>query len=137
MSDLTDYTEQVFRDWMSQGTSAPTPPDPLYIALHTADPGETPDGTTEVSASNYSRESLGSSNWGTLTQNNAHAFQNATDVTYQVASSNWGTISHVSLWDGSSDTDNSLASFALNNSKTIESDDQVKFPSGNLTFEIA
>lgn len=141
MSDLTDYAEQQMRDWMSQGTAPATPPDPLYISLHTSDPGETPDGSTEVTATNYARESLGSGNWNTLApadfgSGNGHGFENAVDVQWDVAQETWGTISHVAIWDGSTDTDNALASFAIDNSKTIDTDDQVKFAAGNLSFQI-
>jgi hypothetical protein len=141
MTDLTDYTEQQFRDWMSQGTSTATAPDPLYISLHTSDPGESPDGSTEVSATNYSRQSVGSSGWNTqapadFTNSDGYGFENASDVAFSTAGSSWGTISHVALWDGSSDTDNALASFALDSSRSVSDGDQVQFAATNLRFVI-
>lgn len=140
MSDLTDYSEQQFRDWMSQGSSTATPPDPLYVSLHTSDPGETPDGSTEVSATQYSRQSVGSSNWNTLApgdvSSNGHGFENAADITFSTANSNWGTITHVALWDGSTDSDNALASYALDTSRSVTDGDQAQFSSTNLSFVI-
>jgi len=140
MSDLTDYAEQQMRDWMSQGTAPATPPDPLYISLHTSDPGETPDGSTEVSATNYARQSVGSAGWNTLApadvSSNGHGFENANDIQFDPANSDWGTITHVALWDGSADTDNALASYAVDTSRAITSGDQAQFLAGALTFVI-
>lgn len=140
MSDLTDYAETVFRDWLSQGTSAPTPPDPLYISLHTADPGESPDGSTEVTATQYSRQSVGSAGWNTLAPadvtSNGHGFENANNVQFNTANSSWGTITHVALWNGTADTDNVYAAFALDSSRSISSGDQAQFAAGNLSFVI-
>lgn len=140
MSDLTDYAETVFRDWLSQGTSAPTPPDPLYVSLHTADPGESPDGSTEVSATNYSRQSVGSSGWNKLAPAdlgiNGHGFENANSVQFDTANSDWGTITHVALWDGTADTDNVYAAFALASSRSINAGDQAQFAAGNLAFAL-
>lgn len=124
---------------MSQGVTTDTPPDPLYISLHTADPGESPDGTTEVSATNYDRQSLGSGNWSKLApadvSSNGHGFENAVDVQFDVASSSWGTITHVALWD-SLTGGNALASYAVSNSKSIDAEEQVRFAIGELEFVI-
>jgi hypothetical protein len=140
MSDLTDYAETVFRDWLSQGTSAPTPPDPLYVSLHTADPGESPDGSTEVSATQYSRQDVVSADWNTLApgdvSSNGHGFENAINIQFNVANSDWGTVTHVALWNGTQNTDNAYASFALDSSRTINSGDQAQFAAGNLSFVI-
>jgi len=139
MTDLTSYSQQEFRDWMSQGTATDTPPDPLYVSLHTSDPGETPDGSTEVSATNYSRQSVSSSGWNTLapadfTNADAHGFENANSIQFDPANSSWGTVSHVALWDGSSASDNALASFALDSSRSVADGDQVQFAATNLSF---
>jgi len=133
MSDLTDYTETQFRDWMSQGTDPDTAPSSLYVGLHTSDPGDSPDGSTEVSATDYSRVQVtAGSGWGTP-QNNT--FENANEVSFGTATSSWGTVTHVSLWDGSSGG-NCLAAFALNSQKSINTDDEATFPAGNLSFAL-
>jgi hypothetical protein len=134
MSDLTNYTEGQFRDWMSQGTSVAAAPDPIYVALHTSDPGESPDGSTEVSATDYDRySSSAGTDWDTPNEND---FQNSNEFSFGVATNNWGTISHVSLWDGTSGTDNCLAAYGLNTSKEIDVDDEAKFQSGDLSFSL-
>lgn len=134
MTDLTNYSETTVRDWMSQGTNA-TAPANLYVALHTSDPGETPDGSTEVSAGDYSRVSTTTgTDWDTPTND---VFENNGEITFGVATSDWGTVSHVSLWDGSGTGDNCLAAFALDTSKSINTDDEARFADGDLSFTIA
>lgn len=134
MSDLTNYTEGVIRDWMSQGTDAPTAPGNLYVGLHTSDPGESPDGSTEVGAGDYARVSTtAGGDWNTPNEND---FENASEVTFGETTNNWGDISHVSLWDGSSTSDNCLASYPLNSTKTVSSGDEPKFDAGDLSFSL-
>lgn len=131
MSDFTDYLEQAIRDWMSQGTAFPAAPDPLTVELHTADPGESPDGTTEVSAGDYSAQTVAASTgWDSTT--NPTGFDNTNEINFGQATSNWGTISHVAITDGT----NYLASFALDSSVTINTDDTFVFNAGDLSFEI-
>lgn len=133
MTDLTNFGESTVRDWMSQGTS-PTAIGTVYVALHTSDPGETPDGSTEVGAADYSRVGVSAgSGWDTPS---AGQFDNANDINFGVATNNWGTITHVSLWD-SSTGGNAMAAFAVNTQKTIDVDDEARFLAGDLTFTIA
>lgn len=134
MSDLSNYAEGVFRDWMSQGTSAPTPPDPIYVGLHTSAPGE--DGANgEVSASDYDRVSVtAGSGWDTPNEND---FQNSGEVTFGEATNDWGTVTAVSLWDDTSaNSGNCLAAFSLDSDKTISTGDEAKFNAGNLSFSL-
>lgn len=137
MSDFTDYLETTIRDWMSQGTAFPSAPGTLYIGLHTSDPGESPDGSTEVSAADYSRADV-TTGAGFNTTLNPTAFENANEVSFGVASNDWGTISHVSLHTstvgGGGDF---LATYALSSNKTINTDDEAVFRAGDLSFEIA
>jgi len=136
MSDLTNYTEGEFRDWMSQGVAPDTAPDPIYVGLHTADPGETPDGSTEVGSGDYARVSVtAGSGWDTPNPND---FQNASEISFGEATNNWGTISHVSLWDDTKGAagENCLANYALNTSKAIDSGDEAVFRTGDLSFSL-
>lgn len=90
MSDFTDYTEGVIRDWMSQGVDAPTAPGTVYVALHTSDPGETPDGSTEVGTGGYSRVGVtAGSGWSTSTSGDASRFSNASTVSFPQATVDW------------------------------------------------
>lgn len=132
MSDFTDYTENNVRDWMSQGSSMPSAPGTVYVALHTSDPGETPDGSTEVSGGSYAREGVSAgSGWST----SQGSFSNASTISFTQATGDWGTISHVSLWDASTNG-NCLAAFDLDSNVTINTNDTLEFNSGQLSFSI-
>jgi hypothetical protein len=134
MSDLTDYLETEIRDWMSQGTAFDSAPSTVYVHLHTSDPGESPDGSTEVSASDYSPQSVSAgSGWNTPTTD---SFENANEINFGQATNDWGTISHVSLSTTSDFTGNVLASYALNSTVTINTNDTFKFNAGDLSFSL-
>lgn len=136
MSDFTDYTEQAIRDWLSQGTAMPSAPGTLYVALHTSDPGESPDGTTEVSASDYDRTGAATgSGWNTITSGDGTGFENASEIDFGTTSNNWGTLTHVSLWDSQTDG-NCLAAYALDSGGDAPSGIDVTFPAGDLSFII-
>lgn len=135
MSDATDYLETAIRDWFSQGTAMPSAPGTLYIALHTSDPGESPDGSTEVSAGDYSRVGV-TTGTGFSTSLNPTEFSNANEVSFGTATNDWGTVSHVSLWDASTGG-NCLAAYGLSTSKAINTNDEATFPAGDLTVTIS
>lgn len=136
VSDFTDYMETAIRDWMSQGTAMDSAPGTVYVALHTSDPGESPDGSTEVSASDYGRVDVTTGS-GFSTSLNPTQFSNANELAFGEATNDWGTISHVSLWTSNDTTGDCLASFALSSTKTINSGDEAIFNAGDLSFEIA
>lgn len=134
MTDATDTLEGFIRDWLSQGTDMPTAPTDLYVALHTSDPGDTLDGSTEVGASDYDRvQTAAGTDWDTPNEND---FTNANEISFGEATNDWGDISHFSLWDGADDTTNPLVATALTQTKTINSGDQVVFNAGELTVSI-
>lgn len=133
MSDLTDYAETEIRDWLSQGVDPDTAPTTVYVGLHTSDPGDAPDGTTEVGAADYDRVGVSAgTGWNTP---NTNDFENANEISFGTATNDWGTITHVSLWD-SATTGNAFAAFALSSSKAIAVDDEATFPAGNLSFAL-
>lgn len=63
MSDLTNYAENKVTDALMRGQALGTPAT-WYVALFTADPGET-GGGTDVSGGSYARASFAASlaNW--------------------------------------------------------------------------
>jgi len=133
MSDFTDYLETAIRDWMSQNTSMPATPTDLYVGLHTSDPTDSPGGTTEVSAADYSRVGVPCpGGWATPTTN---SFENANVVNFGTTTNSWGSVSHVALYDASTGG-NALATFALNSTNSISSGEDVTFPAGQLSFNI-
>lgn len=135
MSDFTDTIETDIRDYVFSGTQLPTPPSTLYVSLHTSDPGETPDGSTEVSAADYSRYEIPLADWTDITSGGGTGAENTNEEVIGPAQNNWGTISHVGIWD-SQTGGTPIASFAANSSTTIESGDEFKIAAGDLSFTI-
>jgi len=135
MSDFTDYTETQIVNWLVGGTDMPAAHGSVYVALHTSDPGETPDGSTEVDASTYTYSRVQTSANGDWTRN-GDSFENAVEIEFPEANGSWGTISHFSLWDGSADADNALAKSALDTSRSIQDGDAPVFRVGNLSGEV-
>jgi len=132
MSDFTDYLEAEIIEWSFDGTSFAAAPDPVYVGLHTSDPGDSPDGSTEVGTGSYSRVSVSASDWTTTTS----TADNDKDVTFPEATANWGTVTHFTIWDGSSSSDNALYVSALDNSRDIQAGDVARFQAGELNFEV-
>lgn len=146
MSDLTDYPEQQFRDWISQGVdtdASPTGSGSLWVSLHNTDPGEPAPGSAlggevDSGTTSYARQGVDSAGWGTTAPGTAEGFQNSNDVVFPEATESWGTISYVGLstTDSGDTAEEAVASFALDSAKSIESGDQAKFNAGDLNFEI-
>lgn len=138
MSDFTQYVENQIADWMTQGTAPDTAPDPIYVGLHTADPGNNPDGSTEVSAADYTRESTTAGTDWTVSGNAPRSFENANVIEFSTATNNWGTISHVVLWDDTvgASGESAISVHAVSNPKEIATDDRAEFPAGDLSFDI-
>lgn len=135
MSDFTNYTETQIVDWLVGGTDMPAAHGSVYVALHTADPGESPDGSTEVDSNTYTYsrfQTSAGSDWIL----DGDSFENDTEIEFPEADEDWGTVSHFSLWDGSEDSDNPLAKSSLDNSRTVEAGDAPVFRVGNLSGEV-
>ncbi len=64
----------------------------LYLALSTADPGETGSGIAEPSTGGYVRQPVGS-----VTVSGSMILNNAS-IAFPIATSAWGTITHVALF---------------------------------------
>ena len=89
-----DLENEVLTYFLVPGAAAPTRPSALYLALFTADPGETEVVTSEVAtASGYTRQavSFGSS---AITTGSA---ANTGVVSFGPASADWGSITHVGI----------------------------------------
>ena len=105
-----------------------------YLALHTSDPGNTPDGSTEVSDANYSRINISESNW-TESGNDPTSLTNDNEYTFNAFDSDVGDVTHGSITSGSGGTDFRVAG-ALTPIKTFDGGDAVKYEAGEITFEI-
>ena len=141
MTDLVNNVETEFIEWVVGGVDVRVAHADVYVALHTADPGESPDGSTEVDSgtTNYTRQQTAAGTAWNITGNEG---SNANEISFPTATESWGTISHFSIWDGAATTDNPLATDVIRDSngnattKTVDMDDTISFSAGTLTVTI-
>jgi len=72
----------------------------VYLALHTSDPGNSPDGSTEVTDTNYSRQNVSESDF-TETGDGPTTLTNDVQIQFDPFDGDVGDITHGSLCDGS------------------------------------
>jgi len=108
-------------------TGSATRPTEWHIALYTAAPDDT-GGGTEVSGGGYGRKVVTFTVSGNTASNNAA-------IEWDVASSSYGTVTHVGVFDASTGG-NLIAYAALTTSKTIDTGDVFRLPSGDLDITL-
>ena len=123
---FTNFLETEILDHVFAG-SAYTAPTTLYVALYTAAPGET-GGGTEVSGGAYTRKTMAFSTSGDTTSNSAA-------VDFPTATASWGTVTHVGVFDALT-SGNLMVYATLTASKSIESGDVFRIPSGDLDITL-
>lgn len=119
-----NYAETAVVDWLLGGAT-PTRPSARYLALHTADPGET-GATSELSGAGYARQAV------TFGAASAGAASNTSSHSFTASGANWGTVTHFSIWDAAT-TGNCLYSGALSVSRTINDGESATVASGAIT----
>lgn len=141
MANFSDFLEGHIAGWMANGTQLPTPPTNPHVALHTADPTDTGTvGEIDAATTNYARQSTAAGTGWTLA---GGALENAVEIAFPVATGAWGTVSHATLWTGpnavdhATAPDNAYAIMPLSTAKAIDTNDQLRFPAGTLSFTIA
>jgi hypothetical protein len=133
MTDATNYLKDEVIRWIVGGEDMPTAHGNVYVGLHTGPPGDDAQNN-EVTASGYSRaDTIAGNDWDVST---VGQFENTSDILFDEAEENWGDISHFSIWDGSSDTDNALGISELEATRTIEAGDSAVFRQGRLSGEL-
>ena len=119
---LTNYGEdEMLNAFTGTGT--------FYLALFTADPGETGDTTNEVSGGDYARQAV---TWDTP---DSGSVVNAAAVEFPVATNSWGTVSHWALMDASTGG-NAWWYGSITTPKAITAGDIYRVPVGSLTLSI-
>jgi hypothetical protein len=107
----------------------------LYLALHTADPGEAGSQTTsEATYTSYARVAVERSATGWTVSNPTAT--NAALVQFPTCTGGSNTISYVSIGTASSGAGQILVSGALNSSLTVSSGIQPQFSAGALVFTL-
>ena len=133
MADFTDAAENAVGGALFDNTDF-TGVANLHVAAHTADPTNSGEAN-EVGAGDYDRVATSPGDWSTSGNAPLQA-TNDVDVEFDEATSNWGTITHISVWDGASDTDTAYTVYELDESVTIDDGDILRFPTGDITFDI-
>ncbi len=111
--------------------AASSPLTSLYVALHTADPGEAGNQTTsEATYTGYARVAVARSGSGwTVTGNSV---ENAALVQFGQCSSGTNSITHFSVGTASSSTGKVLYKGALTATLAVSAGIQPQFPAGDL-----
>jgi hypothetical protein len=99
-------------------------PTTIYVALYTVSPTPTTSGT-EVTGGSYARQTV------TFVSPTNGQTNNATTVSFPIASSSWGTIVAFGLLDSVSGG-NLLYFSSLSSSRVVLVNDQIVFPTGQL-----
>ena len=108
-------------------TGSATRPTAWHIALYTGAPSDT-GGGTEVSGCRYGRKAVTFTVSGNTASNNAA-------IEWDTATSGYGTVTHVGLFDAAT-SGNLIAYAALTTSKTIDTGDVFRLPSGDLDITL-
>ena len=125
---FSDYLEDKLLKHVFTNT-AYTSPTTIYVGLFTVAPSDT-GGGTEVSGGSYARKSASFTVSGTST-----LATNSASIEFDAASASWGTIVAVALFDAVT-TGNMLAWADLTASKTIDTGDVLRIPSGDLDITL-
>jgi hypothetical protein len=124
---FTNFLETEILDHVFAG-AAYTAPSTKYLALFTAIADGEAGSVTELSGNAYARQTVAFTTSGNTTSNNAA-------VEFPTATGNWGTVTHVGVYDAST-SGNLMAYATLSASKTIETGDVFRVPSGDLDITL-
>jgi len=124
---FSNYAETASLNWLLDPLSSPTRPSAIYIALYTAAPSDA-GGGTEVSGGSYARTA------GSFTVSGDTA-SNTANIEFPTATASWGTVTHMAIYDASTGG-NMLAWSALTSSKTVDTNDLLRFSAGQLTVTL-
>lgn len=131
MTAATDWLEAEWMKWAFT-TDSVTRPTAWYVALHTADPGET-GATGECTYSGYARvQATGSPPW---TRSNNQVSNTSALLFGANGGASPVTISHVSVWTASTSGD-CLYKGALDLGKTFNQNDVPNFGVGELILKV-
>ena len=129
MGALSDHAEKLVLDWLMTTGSA-TRPTEWFIALYTAAPSDS-GGGTEVAGNGYSRQAVA---FGAASSPDGTT-DNTGTVSFTAAGGDWGTITHVGIFDASTNG-NLLWHGALAASRTVNDGDTLSFAVGAVTLTL-
>lgn len=133
MAGFTDYTEGKVLDHIFGATSY-SAPGTLYAALSTTTPTDAGGNFTEPSGNSYARVSI-TNNTTNFPNASGGSKSNGTTITFPTASGSWGTVTHIGLYDASSNG-NLIVWAALSASKTIGNGDTASVAASGFTVTL-
>lgn len=138
MSDaFSNYVEAAIINALLRATTFPAAPANVYVALHTADPGDT-GAASELTIGSlaYARVAV-STTGGWAAPDTASSTSNVADITFPAAAGgDWGTVTHFSIWDAAT-AGNCLFKDALVETRSVLDGDTLKFVAGQLVITVA
>jgi hypothetical protein len=135
MSALSDYLENELLDHLLRN-SAYSRPATIYLALFTADPGES-GNTGEVSGGSYARATItnNNTNFPQVAATGTPTKSNGAIISFPTASADWGTVTHWAIYDDDgSPSGNMLVHGSLGTPRFVKSGDTPKVAAGILSF---
>tara|TARA_R110002051_G_scaffold315561_1_gene394042 strand:+ start:118 stop:522 length:405 start_codon:yes stop_codon:yes gene_type:complete len=133
MSDFTTYLEtRVLDFWLNGNGLSSTSPGTLYVALHTANPGEA-GSANEASGSGYARQVITFGSAATDTAG-ATSISNDSEPVFGAFTGPL-TFTHVSITDAVTGG-NVLFYGDLSSSKTVANTDSLRFTAGNVSVTL-
>ena len=128
MAEISNYLETKLIDLILRNTAFTTP-GTVYVSLYITDPTDADSGT-EVSGTNYARQSVA------FSAPTNGVTSNSSDITFPTAGSGgWGTITHAAIHDAVS-SGNLLFHSALTSSKVVNEDDTFKINSTDPPIDL-
>lgn len=128
MTDFSNYSEDAITNWALGKASMPATTT-RYLAAFTAVTDAEAGTGTEVSGGSYARVAvttlMGTTSGGAITNTSAVEFAQAT--------ANWGNIVAVGLFDAAT-AGNAISALKTITTVTINTDDILRFPVGDLDF---
>lgn len=139
--NMSDYLENALANHVLR-TSSYTKPTVLAVALCTAAPSSSDDGSTitEVADSYaYARQTLNpsDSNWSDPTAGTQGETTNLVEVAFpQASGGTWGTVTHIAICDSATHgAGNMLFYGELDTEETVNDGTTFTFPIGNLAIQ--
>jgi hypothetical protein len=118
------------------GKTAWTMPTNVYVALYNGDPLGAGSELADPPATDYAREQCTGATWVAAAFASPTAESvSALDVDFGVAGSAWGTVNYVAIFDAAT-AGNMIAAGPLEVSRSVQLNDPVKFPAGELKVRL-
>jgi hypothetical protein len=132
MSAMTDYTEVMLANFLLRPAENVNRPTQLWVALHTASPGETAPAANEATYTGYARQQA---TFGAPVSG-AGTCANTNVLTYPANTGSSQTVTHWSIFDAAN-SGNCIAHGSLQSSKAIDTNDVPSFPANSIILTFA